>query len=254
MKRTALVLSLVMGALSSDPGYGASNSVVNLSHYDTVVPNFAAMKKEGVVGVIHESTYPPGSIDPKYATRQEDATRAGLLWGAYHFGNGTDPKRQADFFVDAVGKHARGGGTRPSSVLLVLDFEQNRHYPGGSMTVAQAAAFVRRVRERTGKFPGLYSNENTVKTVLGNPLINSGDREALKNCWLWIANYHYEPRQTSPWNGWKLWQYTGDGICDLPRKLFPTTVANVPRAERNMFSGSKEAAASFWRERSWQIE
>ena len=35
--------------------FSASN-VVNLSHYDMMRPDFAAMKREGIIGVIHEAT------------------------------------------------------------------------------------------------------------------------------------------------------------------------------------------------------
>ena len=36
----------------------ASNTVVNLSHYDGMRPDFTRMRDEGVVGVIHEATFP----------------------------------------------------------------------------------------------------------------------------------------------------------------------------------------------------
>src|SRR5207253_5906433 len=80
----------------------ASNSVVNLSHYDMVRPDFVAMKSEGILGVIHEATFPRFERDAKYFERQQAATRAGLLWGAYHYANGTDPIRQADHFLSVV--------------------------------------------------------------------------------------------------------------------------------------------------------
>src|SRR5207244_12068218 len=73
----------------------AANSVVNLSHYDMVRPDFVAMKSEGILGVIHEATFPRFERDAKYFERQQAATRAGLRWGAYHYDNGTDPIRQA---------------------------------------------------------------------------------------------------------------------------------------------------------------
>ena len=53
-----------------------------------------------------------------------------------------------------------------SGVLLVLDFEKNGHYPGGSMSVAQAVAFVERIKERTGKYPGLYGSEHRLRQML----------------------------------------------------------------------------------------
>ena len=112
----------------------ASNSVVNLSHYDLMRVDFERMKSEGIVGVIHEATYPRFDRDSYYGSRQDAATRAGLLWGAYHFGDATDPVRQADHFLTMVASQWHGQNLRPDGVLLVLDFEKNDHYPGGSNT------------------------------------------------------------------------------------------------------------------------
>jgi lysozyme len=120
----------------------AGNSVVNLSHYDLMRVDFDGMKREGVVGVIHEATYPRFDQDTYYGPRQTAATRAGLLWGAYHFGDATDPIRQAEHFLSVVQSNWRGPAIQPSGVLLVLDFEKNGHYPGGTMRADQAARFV----------------------------------------------------------------------------------------------------------------
>ena len=80
----------------------ASNSVVNMSHYDLVHADFVGMKNEGVVGVIHEATFPRLQRDWRYFERQAAASEAGLLWGAYHFGDGTNPISQADHFLATV--------------------------------------------------------------------------------------------------------------------------------------------------------
>lgn len=235
---------------------GASNSVVNMSHYDLMRPDFDRMRREGVVGVIHEATFPRFQRDDKYAQRQRAARDAGLLWGAYHFADGTDPIRQADHFLNSVAAVRVGGPEESKSgVLLVLDFEKNGHYPGGSMSVPQAVAFVQRIKQRTGKYPGLYGSENRLRQMLYGRGATGAHREILSNCWLWIANYHYEPRHTAPWTYWHMWQYCGDGKCDLrPRSSYPTSVANVRRAERNIFRGSDATLKTFWRERAWYPE
>ena len=226
----------------------AANAVVNLSHYDLMRVDFARMKGEGIIGVIHEATYPRYDRDSYYRTRQQAAIRAGLLWGAYHFGDATDPVRQADHFLNTVEAIHPG----PNGVLLVLDFEKNGHYPGGSMRPDQAAAFVERIRSRTGNYPGVYMSEYRIRQVLNNSRVSSVDKRTLSNCWLWIANYHCEPRNTSPWARWHLWQYTGDGKCDLrPRSAYPKSVANMSKAERNIFRGTPAALESFWLANAW---
>jgi lysozyme len=230
----------------------AGNSVVNLSHYDLMRVDFEAMKREGVVGVIHEATYPRFDRDTYYRTRQTAAMRAGLLWGAYHFGDATNPIEQAEHFLNVVGANWRGPGVQPGGVLLVLDFEKNGHYPGGTMRVDQAARFVERIKQRTGKYPGVYGSENRLRAVMNAPGVNRADKAILGNCWLWIANYHYQPTPSSPWSNWRLWQYTGDGKCDLrPRSAYPIRVANIARAERNIFRGSNDALADWWEEHAW---
>jgi len=237
-------------------GAYASNSVVNLSHYDLMRVDFVAMKSEGVLGVIHEASFPKYQRDWRYAERQAEATRAGLLWGAYHFADGSNPIQQADHFLSVVASSHPATNpvvteekNRPG-VLLVLDFENNNHYRGGNMTVGQAVAFAQRIKERTGKYPGIYGSEYRLRQMFSG--VSGAQRAVLSNCWLWVANYHAEPRGISPWGHWHLWQYTGDGKCGLrPRNAFPIGVANMRKAERNIFNGNNVSLQSFWQEHAW---
>jgi lysozyme len=245
--------SLLLLSLLALTGCATSNSVVNLSHYDHQEPDFVAMKQEGVAGVIHEATFPLFNHDEAYVMRQAAAIRSGLLWGAYHLGDASDPVAQADHFLDYVRSSALQNGVAltHAGILLVLDFEQNTHYPGGTMRVEQAAAFIERIRERTGIYPGLYASENRIRKVLNDPALNSTYKQTLRSCWLWIANYHHKPRATAPWKDWKLWQYTGDGMCELPRGNYPISLANFHNAERNIFHGSQSDLARFWETHAW---
>jgi lysozyme len=252
MRFSLSIFLLVLAA--SQACSAATNAVVNLSHYDLMHPDFARMKDEGIVGVIHEASYPRFERDSYYSFRQAAAVRAGLLWGAYHYGDATDPIQQADHFLRVVSSAMPSVQTpaRPSPVLLVLDFEKNGHYRGGTMRVDQAVAFVERIKERTGQYPGLYCGEYRIRQVLNSPKASPADKRVLTDCWLWIANYHYEPRSTLPWSRWHLWQYTGDGKCALPRATFPVAVANMRKAERNIFRGSRGELEAFWLAHGWQ--
>ena len=251
-KTSAMRMLLVFLLLLPTCALGA-NSVVNMSHYDLMRPDFAGMVREGVAGVIHEATFPRLERDARYAERQRAAIQSGLLWGAYHFGDATNPIRQADHFLQTVTAARLDEAAKPrSGVLLVLDFEKNGHYPGGSMSVPQAVAFVERIKERTGKYPGLYCSEYRLRQMLYGGGATSAHRKILTNCWLWIANYHAEPRNTAPWSYWHMWQYCGDGKCGLrPRSMFPKSVANVRKAERNIFRGDNATLQTFWRENAW---
>jgi len=254
--KSAIARTLLLFQLLAVSAF-ASNSVVNMSHYDLMRVDFVGMKNEGVVGVIHEASFPRLQRDWRYAERQIAAMQAGLLWGAYHFGDGTNPIQQADHFLAVVGSsHPPANAphesekTRPG-VLLVLDFEKT-HYSGGSMSTAQAAAFVQRIKERTGKYPGLYASEYRLRQMLYGGGATAAHRAVLSNCWLWVANYHNQPRATSPWRGWDMWQYTGDGKCGLrPRGMYPIGVANMRKAERNIFRGNNAELLAFWQEHAW---
>jgi len=256
--RVKSVVARLLFLLTALPAWTlASNSVVNMSHYDLVRPDFVGIKSEGVIGIIHEATFPRFARDWRYRERQDAAIRADLLWGAYHFGDATDPIRQADHFLNAVAS-ARPRipmdepEKRRPGVLLVLDFEKNGHYPGGTMSVPQAVAFVERINERTGKYPGLYCSEYRLRQMLYGRGATAAQRRALTNCWLWVANYHAQPGAVSPWDHWHLWQYTGDGKCGLrPRASFPISVANMRKAERNIFRGNNAALQLFWKEHAW---
>jgi lysozyme len=248
------VLRVFLVLLVSPLCANAGNSVVNLSHYDMMQPDFNRMRAEGIAGVLHEATYPRSVRDDKYSARQGAAVRAGLFWGAYHFADATDPVRQADFFLSTVESAWRRAGTasRPNEVLLVLDFEKNGHYPGGTMRIDQAVKFVERIKERTGVYPGLYSGEYRIRGVINSTGVSTFHKQVLARCWLWVANYHFQPRNIAPWGHWTMWQYTGDGVCDLPRFTYPKSIANIRNAERNIFRGNTEAARAFWQEHGWR--
>jgi len=250
--RLSILRALALFLLLPACAFSASN-VVNLSHYDLMRPDFAAMKREGIVGVIHEATYPHLVRDAKYFERQQAATRAGLLWGAYHYANASDPVRQADHFLSAVASawSQADSSARGPGVLLVLDFEKNGHYPGGTMRVDQAVAFVERIRERTGVYPGIYSGEYHLHQALNSRKVTNAQRSVLAKCWLWMANYHSQPRPAAPWSYWSLWQYCGDGKGARPRSAYPISIANIKKAERNIFRGNQSDLKEFWQRRSW---
>ena len=101
----------------------------------STVSDFAAVRRSGILGVIHKATEGGDWTDASYAVRQPQAERAGLLWGAYHFGTRQySGAQQAQLFLSVV---------RPApSTLIALDLEPNDGNPRNTMTLAQAEAFV----------------------------------------------------------------------------------------------------------------
>lgn len=201
------------------------NVVVDLFHGDPV-SSFETVKSAGIAGVIHKATQGTGFQDPTYHDRRAQALAAGLLWGAYHFGEGGDGAAQADFFLSVVQPEAAD--------LLVLDFETNTQ--GASMSLAEAEQFVTAVQSRTGRWPGLYSSPSYLNHALA-----AGRSPVLANCWLWIADYASSPVVPANWPCWTLWQYT-DGTHGPE----PHSLPGIGNCDRDQFNGSLEQLHRLW--------
>lgn len=195
------------------------NVVIDLSHFNTVT-SFSEVKAGGVVGVIHKATQGTGWMDPTYASRKEQALAAGLWWGAYHFGTNEDGTAQAQYFLSKV-------NPGPND-LLALDFEENS---GSQMTIAQAEQFVTEVYNKTGRYPGFYSD-----ALVGN-MLGSSVNPVLANCWFWRAEYSGSSPSVPPtWSIWTMWQYTSSGPAN--------GVSGV--CDRDTFNGSMEGLSHLW--------
>jgi len=201
------------------------NAVIDLSHHNQNLDFPQIREQGGILGVIHKATQGLRFQDPTYVTHRASALSSGLLWGAYHFGTGSDGVEQAQYFLDSVSPDAQ--------TLLVLDFEANPHGP--SMTLEEARAFVTHVQSVTGRWPGLYSGYY-IKTLLGtirDPV--------LANCWFWLAQYGPTAVVPANWPRWTMWQYT-DGAAGPP----PHDVRGAGLCDRDQFAGDEGALRTFW--------
>jgi lysozyme len=165
--------------------------VIDLSHWNTVT-DWAAVKKSGVVGVVHKFSQGQSYRDPQYIPRRQPALAAGLLWGRYHFADSTDVVGQVTNFL---------AGWEPHE-LLALDWEDNS---GDKLTLDQAEQFIELVTLQTGVVPVLYSGNTVKEAVKGQP------RPILNKCRLWLP--HYAEAYACP-PGWDLpwiWQHTDKG-------------------------------------------
>lgn len=202
-----------------------TNAVVDISHHNGNV-NLDKAKQSGILGVIQKATQGQSSVDPTYKSNRTKATKAGLLWGAYHFGTGSDGLKQAENFLNVVGADPQ--------TLLVLDFEPNP--TGPSMSLEEARAFVTHVKEATGRFPGLYSG-HYIKQLLG-----TGTDPILAGCWFWLAQYGPTAVVPPNWQTWTLWQYTDGAIGPEPHQ-----VPGIGRCDRDKFNGTEQQLTSLWK-------
>lgn len=195
------------------------NVVIDLSHFNAIT-SFPEIKSAGIVGIIHKATQGTNWSDPTYADRKQQATAAGLWWGAYHFGTNDDGAAQAQYFLSTV-------NPGPND-LLALDFEENPH---SQMTIAQAEQFVTEVFNQTGRYPGFYSD------ALAGKMLGNNKSAVLANCWFWRAQYGSSAPIVPPtWSTWTMWQYTQSGSVNG---------ISAP-CDRDTFNGTMDQLSQLW--------
>ncbi len=202
-----------------------SNVVIDLSHHNQNL-DFASIRSGGgILGIIHKATQGLDYADPTYLPHRTSALANGLLWGAYHFGTGSDGVQQAQHFLDVVRPDAQ--------TLLILDLEANGQGP--SMTLEQARAFVTHVNDQTGRYPGLYSG-HYIKDLLGTT-----SDPVLANCWFWLSQYGPTAVVPANWPTWTMWQYTDGAVGPQPH-----TVPGAGMCDRDKFNGDEAALRTLW--------
>ena len=201
------------------------NVVIDISHHNAN-PDFQQAKVAGILGVIHKATQGLTYKDPMYLTNRQKALDAGLLWGAYHFGDGIDGGAQVDFFLSVA---IPGPDT-----LVVLDFEPNTQ--GATMSLDGARAFVSEVNTNLGRFPGLYSG-SLIKQQLGN-----NTDPILAQCFFWLAQYGSTAVVPANWPTWTLWQYTDGNVGPQPH-----SVTGIGNCDRDKFNGDSDDLNKLWR-------
>lgn len=150
--------------------------------------------------------------DRFYQENKAGARKVGLVFGAYHFARLNDPIKEADHFCDTVGDLKQGE-------IVILDFEVDGH----ADPVGWCLKWLKKVEERVGFKPLLYTNEARVKSL-------NWQRVVANNNGLWVAKYAsqvvYIPEylQRKPvsdeWPFWAIWQFSS-------RARVPGLVGNI---------------------------
>jgi len=180
-----------------------------------------------VVAVIHKATIGTTSIDRAYEERKREARRRGYLWGSYHWGVAGDPEKQADYYLDTV---------QPSAdELIALDLEDATSRT--LMNADEALRFVKRVKERTGRYPLLYTNHASAKLISDR----FKDTE-FKNAPLWYARF--KPKVTDfpagLWPTYTLWQFSSELLVQI---RIPGTESDM---DVNVYNGTVAELRAAW--------
>jgi len=202
-----------------------NRTVIDLSHFNAVT-SWVQIKEAGVMGVIHKATEGMSYIDDHYDQAKAGALAAGLLWGAYHFGNSSNVDSQIANFLHETGIDDK--------TLYALDWEDEPN--GRTMSLPQARAFLTLLEQRTGRKGVLYSG-NTAKQALGNThdLFFGSHR-------LWLAQYTTNPTTQASWSAPWLWQYS-DGVNGPQPRGCPGVSGEV---DTNSWAGTDQELIDQW--------
>jgi lysozyme len=187
-----------------------------------------------VVAIIHRATI-GDRRDRKYVERRDEAKKRGYKWGAYHFGKPGDPIKQADFFLDTV---------RPDKDdLIALDLEST---DAKDMSLDEARVFIKRIREKTGRYPLIYANNEVTKAISDQ----YGADDVFAKTHLWYARFKRNvtdfPQGT--WKTYTIWQFSSEQNCSPANRS--ACLYTVPGTEYDMdvdvYNGTIEELRSRW--------
>jgi len=188
-----------------------------------------------VVAIIHRATI-GDRADREYAERRDEAKKRGYKWGAYHFGRPGDPIKQADFFLDTV---------RPTADdLIALDLESTdgtKH-----MSFDEARVFIKRIKEKTGRYPLIYANNEVSKAITER----YGADDVFAQTHLWYARFKRNVTnfQTGTWKTYALWQFSSEQNCSRTNRA--VCLYTVPGTEYDMdvdvFNGTIDELKRQW--------
>jgi lysozyme len=200
------------------------DAIIDISHHNGLLLDFGKAAGGGIKAVVQKASQGVASADPTFSANRLGILSAGLLFGSYHFGDGSDGGAQANYFLSI----AKPGANE----LVALDLEDNP--AGPSMTIEEARAFVTTVFNAIGKWPVLYSG-HTLKGMLG-----STPDSVLTNCPLWLAQYGPTAVLPPGWTSWSLWQYTDGG------QPGSQPVDGIGHCDRDRFIGDADDLQTFW--------
>jgi GH25 family lysozyme M1 (1,4-beta-N-acetylmuramidase) len=188
-----------------------------------------------VVAIIHRATI-GDRVDRKYAARRDEAKKRGYKWGAYHFARAGDPIKQADFFLNTV---------KPAAdELMALDLESvdsTKH-----MSFDDARIFIRRIKEKTGRYPMVYANNEVTKAISDR----YGEDDVFSKTRLWYARFRKNvpdfPALT--WKTYTVWQFSSEQNCTPANRT--ACLYTVPGTEYDMdvdvYNGTIEELKGKW--------
>jgi GH25 family lysozyme M1 (1,4-beta-N-acetylmuramidase) len=188
-----------------------------------------------VVAIIHRATI-GDRADRKYAERRDEAKKRGYKWGAYHFGKPGDPVKQADFFLDTVKPD------KDDLIALDLESEDSKKH----MSFDDARAFIKRIKEKTGRYPLIYGNNEVTRAISEQ----YGADDVFAKTHLWYARFKKSVTDfpLGTWKTYTLWQFSSEQNCSpANRAACLYTVAGTEYdMDVDVYNGTIQELRSKW--------
>lgn len=172
---------------------------VDISSYQANV-DMEKLKEQNIEFVYIKATEGSTHQDEKFAANWENAQKAGLLSGAYHFFSFDTPgSDQAQNFINTVGDDIKGRLVPVVDVEYYGDKEKNP--PAKEDVVRELTAFLNAVEEHYGIKPMIYTRSAIYDKYL------EGINENYK---MWMSSL-YTPLSWNYKGDWYIWQYFNRG-------------------------------------------
>ncbi|MBQ1306695.1 MAG: hypothetical protein IIY56_00925 [Erysipelotrichaceae bacterium] len=172
---------------------------VDVSSYQADI-DMDRLKQQDIRFIYIKATEGSGMQDPRFQENWENAGKAGLLSGAYHFFSYDSPgKTQAENFINAVGADIRGRLLPAVDVEYYGDKEENP--PEKEDVVRELNIFLKTVEEAYGVKPLIYTRPDIYEKYL------KGEFDGYRK---WISSL-YTPINWNYRDDWYIWQYLNRG-------------------------------------------
>ncbi len=174
---------------------------IDVSHHQGEI-DFSKVKASGIGFVMLRAGYgwekPEVQTDRMFYRNYENAVKAGLSCGAYHYSYARSAKEaelEADFFLKII-KGCKLG------YPVAFDMEDKSQANLSRKTLTDIVIAFCNKLEKAGYYACLYTNPDWMKNRL--------DMKRLKRFDLWLARYSTEAGQ----DGMGMWQYCSTGKVD----------------------------------------
>ena len=162
----------------------------------------------------------------------EQAQKAGMKWGTYHFARNNTPEKEAEFYYQNIKNYVGKG-------IMVLDIEDDKIKDWGSYS----DRFATRLHQLTGIYPLIYTSAANLHRFKGSAVT--------KTCGLWLAGYPRRyasypntamPYKVYPWRFAAIWQCSDNGRFPSYNGAIDINIGYLTKEQWDAYAGQTSMA------------